>query len=93
MFRPGLETKFACESAEKVGARLDFLGPELDQSTWQRLAHETRINIPEYLMKRFQYRGTQYSRENMDNYDMLDNVGPQAFTEKCLDTYKVNWYI
>jgi len=30
MFRPGLEAKFACEAAERVGARLDFLGPELD---------------------------------------------------------------
>ena len=28
--RPGLEAKFACESAEKVGAKLQFLGPESD---------------------------------------------------------------
>lgn len=28
--RPGLEVKSACEAAEKVGAKLDFLGPELD---------------------------------------------------------------
>jgi len=34
MEQPGLEVKFACESAEKVGARLQFLGPELDQNTW-----------------------------------------------------------
>lgn len=26
--RPGLEVKFACESADKVGAKLEFLGPE-----------------------------------------------------------------
>lgn len=26
--RPGLESKFACESAEKVGANLEFMGPE-----------------------------------------------------------------
>lgn len=32
--RPGLEAKFACESAEKVGAKLSFLGAELDQATW-----------------------------------------------------------
>jgi len=32
--RPGLEVKFACEAAEKVGARLDFLGPELDKDSW-----------------------------------------------------------
>ena len=32
--RPGLEVKFACEAAEKVGANLSFLGPELCQNTW-----------------------------------------------------------
>ena len=35
MHVPGLELKFACESAEKVGADLQFLGPELDQRTWR----------------------------------------------------------
>ena len=29
--RPGLEVKYACESAEQVGAKLQFLGPELSQ--------------------------------------------------------------
>lgn len=29
-FRPGLEVKFACEEAENVGAKVHFLGPELD---------------------------------------------------------------
>jgi len=32
--RPGLEIKFACEAAEKVGAEINFMGSELDQSTW-----------------------------------------------------------
>jgi len=32
--RPGLEMKFACESAEKVGANLEFMGPELCNVTW-----------------------------------------------------------
>ncbi len=32
--RPGLEMKFACEAAEKVGANLKFMGPELCQDTW-----------------------------------------------------------
>jgi pheromone shutdown protein TraB len=67
MFRPGLEAKFACEAAERVGARLDFLGPELDHKTWERLYHETRMNVPEYCLRRFQYRNTEYASENMDN--------------------------
>lgn len=32
--RPGIEVKFACEAAEKVGAKLSFMGPEMDQQTW-----------------------------------------------------------
>jgi len=28
--RPGLEMKYACEEAQKVGAKLHFLGAELD---------------------------------------------------------------
>lgn len=53
--RPGLEAKFACESAEKVGAKLSFLGAELDQQTWQRLYHEARFNLPQYLIRCKQY--------------------------------------
>jgi hypothetical protein len=28
---PGLEIKFACEEAEKLGATIHFLGPEMNQ--------------------------------------------------------------
>lgn len=31
---PGLEIKFACEEAEKAGAKTYFLGAELNQKTW-----------------------------------------------------------
>lgn len=31
---PGLETKFACEAAESVGAKLEFAGGEMDGETW-----------------------------------------------------------
>ena len=65
--RPGLEIKFACESAEKVGAKLSFLGPELDQDTWQRMMHETRFNVPDYLIKRFQYRESRWTDETLSN--------------------------
>jgi pheromone shutdown protein TraB len=30
ILRPGIEMKTACESAEKVGAHLEFLGPEFN---------------------------------------------------------------
>lgn len=29
-FRPGLEIKLACEEANNVGAKIHFMGPELD---------------------------------------------------------------
>mmetsp|Transcript_29170 Transcript_29170/g.36199 ORF Transcript_29170/g.36199 Transcript_29170/m.36199 type:complete len:219 (-) Transcript_29170:569-1225(-) len=51
--RPGLEMKFACESAQKVGADLKFLGSELDADSQQRLMHETRFNAIEYFVRRF----------------------------------------
>lgn len=32
--QPGLEVKFACEEAEKLGVPIHFLGPELNRATW-----------------------------------------------------------
>jgi hypothetical protein len=91
--RPGLESKFACESAEKVGANLEFMGAEADQKTWQRLLHETRFNLPEYLLKRFQYHTSFYSDEVREMRAKIALVGPSAFTEKCVDSYAINWFI
>ena len=51
--RPGLETKFALEAAENVGANIEFAGCELDGATISRLAHETRLNIPDYIIRRY----------------------------------------
>lgn len=50
---PGLEVKYACEAAEKVGAKIVFLGSEIDSNTSKRLAHETRMTLVDYLSKRF----------------------------------------
>ena len=91
--RPGLEIKFACEAAEKVGARLDFMGPELDKDSWQRLLHETRFNSLEYFVKRFQYLQSRWINETMANRQKLAMVGPTAFSEKCLDASNMNWFI
>lgn len=61
--RPGLEVKFACEAAEKVGSKIEFMGTELNQTTWQRLMHETRFNVPEYFIKKFQYYDSRWTDE------------------------------
>lgn len=52
---PGLEIKYACEAAEKTGAQLQFLGAELNPVTYERLLHETRLNLPQYIIRRYQY--------------------------------------
>ena len=91
--RPGLEVKFACESAEKVGAKLSFLGPELDQDTWQRIMHETRFNVPEYFLKRWQYIDSRWSDEMTANKQKIALSTPASYTEKCLDASQMNWVI
>ena len=69
--RPGLEAKLACEAAERVGAQLSFLGSELDQKTWQRLNHETRFNVPHYVIKRFQYAMSRWVLEAQEERHKL----------------------
>jgi hypothetical protein len=60
---PGIEVKFACEAAEKVGAKVHFLGAELDPVTWTRMYHETRMNFLHYWYKKFIYSDTEYNNE------------------------------
>ena len=83
--RPGLEVKYACEAAEKVGASLQFAGQELNSDTWKKIKHETRLNVFDYFIRRFQYRETQWTLELKNNRAKIGFVGPAAFTEKCLD--------
>lgn len=91
--RPGLEIKFACEAADHVGANLEFLGSEFSPKTWQSLLHETRFNVLEYLMRRFQTYDSRWTDETLACREKLAMVGPQAFSEKCLDTNMMNWFI
>lgn len=58
--KPGLEVKFALEEAEKIGAKTYFLGAHNDEVTWGRLLHETRMTIPHYIFKRFQYMNSTF---------------------------------
>ena len=91
---PGLETKFALEEADKVGAKQYFLGPELDQKSWLRLIHETRLNVPHYIYKRLQYQNlVSWNYERKDIINRLTNSEPSQFAEKCCDQYLINWYI
>jgi hypothetical protein len=64
---PGIEAKYACEAAEKVGAELRFLGSEMNGVTIDRIYHETRMNVPHYLFKRIQYTQSFYTEELLSN--------------------------
>lgn len=61
------------------------MGSELNEQTRAQLAHETRMNLIDYLVRRFQWRESQWIRELENNRMKIALVGPAAFTEKCLD--------
>jgi len=61
--------------------------------TTERLQHETRMNLLQYIWTRFQYTQTPYTYENMSNRQKIAEAGPKTFTEKCLDQHLLNWYI
>lgn len=91
--RPGLEIKYACEEAEKLGADLQFLGPELNNITWHRLYHETRLNVPQMLFNRWKVSGTRWTTEFKNNHQKLQLTTPASYVETCCDQYLINWYI
>eukprot|EP00343_Euplotes_focardii_P007963 CAMPEP_0205822108 /NCGR_PEP_ID=MMETSP0206-20130828/10882_1 /ASSEMBLY_ACC=CAM_ASM_000279 /TAXON_ID=36767 /ORGANISM="Euplotes focardii, Strain TN1" /LENGTH=310 /DNA_ID=CAMNT_0053118099 /DNA_START=212 /DNA_END=1144 /DNA_ORIENTATION=+ len=90
---PGLEMKYACEEAEKLGAELHFLGPELNNITWHRLYHEHRINIPHVLFKLWEFSGTRWASETQQQIQKLQLTTPSSYVETCNDSYNMNWYI
>lgn len=93
-FRPGLEVKFACEEAKNVGANLQFLGAEFNQITWNRLYHETRTTLASYIWNACQYVGHyNYQAERSDVINRMHNSEPSQFTEQCVDSHLINWYI
>jgi hypothetical protein len=55
--------------------------------------HETRFNLPEYFIKRFQYRMSLWARETRANRQILSMSTPQSYSEKVLDANKMNWMI
>jgi len=80
--KPGLETKFALEEAEKSGAKTYFMGAELDGKTWQRIYHETRMNVPHYIYKRFQYQNSVFwNMEREETFQKMSCAEPSQFTE------------
>lgn len=92
-YYPGLEIKYACEEAERMGSELHFLGPELNKITWNRLYHDTRFNVPETLVKGWNFTGTRWSIEHFQQHQKLQLTTPSQYVETCCDEYNINWYI
>ena len=90
---PGLEVKYACEAAEKVGAKIHFMGAELNSDSAKRLAHETRLTLLDYLRQRFMHKNSLWTYERNNNQQKQLLVGPAAYTEKCMDQNQINWYV
>ena len=90
---PGLEMKYACEEAEKLGVDLHFMGPELNNITWHRLYHEHRLNLPYMLFKLWEYGGTRWHSEHNQQIQKLQLTTPSSYVETCCDSYHLNWYI
>jgi hypothetical protein len=92
--KPGLEMKVALEKAEQVGAKQYFMGAEFDPVTWKRLYHETRQNVPQYFISKFQYFShNKWRNERFTAIQQMHTTEPSQFAEKCLDPYLVNWFI
>lgn len=73
---------------------MKFLGPEFNDDTWGRVYHETRMNVPHYLLKRIQYYGHQMWRdERHECITRLQSSEPSQFSERVLDTHQMNWFI
>ena len=68
------------------------MGSEINPVTYERMYHETRMTLLQYIVRRCMYIGTFYTRENDSNKQKIAQAGPRAFTEKCLDQHQINWY-
>ena len=94
VFNPGLEIKFACEEAEKLGAKTYFLGAESCQNTWLRLYHAKDMNVLHYLKQRVTFLGkVSWDCERKEAIHRMQNSEPSQFSERCVDPYLLNWFI
>ena len=88
---PGLEIKFALEEGEKAGAQLQFLGPELNEISWNNLYHETRYNPLYTLINYLRDIFSPYYFERTDHIQKFHKLGASTFAETCLEPELVNW--
>ncbi len=92
-WKEGFEVKEACQAAEATGAKLEFLGSELNWETRQAIAHETRFNLPQYMLRWYHHRFNRWDWEHHVNKRKISENGWKVYTEACMDQYQMNWYI
>lgn len=91
--KAGLEVKSAIEAARKVGAKVVFLGNEIDKETREAFAHETRFNIGQYIFRRWSFRNSSWVDERNSMQMKFSEHEMRTFSEKIMDSYQMNWFI
>lgn len=92
-FIPGLEVKFALESAKKVNSQVVYGGFEIDQSTIDAFKLQSSINPFSLLRRSFGLNSNNFwQREKRDVYNILTVQGGETFAES-MDRFRVNWFV
>jgi hypothetical protein len=87
---PGLEVKYALEEAEKLNAKIVFLGHEMNEATWNRLYHENRNTLLRFLINAIK-TNINYRLELTEFRNQIQN-GHVNYVESTCDEYQMNWY-
>ena len=90
-FLPGLEVKYAIEEANKLNAKVEYLGYELDPLTRNTFLHENRNGVLKTVLNMLKVKST-YGRELLDYNSQIKNYGLKKFVESSCDQYFINWY-
>lgn len=91
-FVPGLEVKYALEEAEKLNAKIVYLGTEFNEATKLRLFHEKRTSILKGLLNMFNLP-IRYQFEIVDLRAKISNSNLESFIESNADSKQVSWFI
>lgn len=91
-FVPGLEIKYTLEEAEKLNAKIVYLGTEFNEATKNRFFHEKRTTILKAIINTFRLP-KRYQFEIIDFSAKLSNSNIETFIEGNADSKQVSWFI
>lgn len=91
--QPGLEMKYAVETAKETGADVQFLGNAFNQDKLNELEVEKRLNfITTAYNSVFKDTIATYNAEHNRQTDVLATEGSEAYAES-IDDYTVGWWV